>query len=128
MRAEALVKDEIWITGASWLLESNIPYNKPSDPIDADLVSIKEEKRKVTVSLITNVASLQPLLNLYSYNSLDKKVPRQLWRFGKIIEIQKGRGGKVRSATIKASTGILDMLEGSLLDLVAPDSGKGTDG
>ncbi|GFY37533.1 integrase catalytic domain-containing protein [Trichonephila inaurata madagascariensis] len=37
----------------------------------------------------------------------EEKVPRQLWRLGKIIEIQKGREGKVRSATIKTSTGIM---------------------
>ncbi|GFR19592.1 integrase catalytic domain-containing protein [Trichonephila clavata] len=57
-----------------WLLEPNISYNKPSDPIDADLDSIKEEKRKVIVSLLTNVASLQPLLNLHSYTNLDKVI------------------------------------------------------
>ncbi|GFQ99463.1 integrase catalytic domain-containing protein, partial [Trichonephila clavata] len=34
----------------------------------------------------------------------EEKVPRQLWRLGRIIEIHKGRDGKVRSATIKTST------------------------
>ncbi|GFX27388.1 integrase catalytic domain-containing protein [Trichonephila clavipes] len=34
----------------------------------------------------------------------EEKVPRQLWRLGKIIEIHKGRDGKVRSAPIKTST------------------------
>ncbi|GFQ86184.1 integrase catalytic domain-containing protein [Trichonephila clavata] len=37
----------------------------------------------------------------------EEKVPRQLWRLGRIIEIHKGRDGKVRSATIKTSTGII---------------------
>ncbi|GFQ90395.1 integrase catalytic domain-containing protein [Trichonephila clavata] len=56
------------------LLEPNISYNKPSDPIDSDLDSIKEEKRMVIVSLLTNVASLQPLLNLHSYTNFDKVI------------------------------------------------------
>ncbi|GFW57455.1 uncharacterized protein TNCV_543651 [Trichonephila clavipes] len=60
MNAKALVKDEICIKGPSWLLEPNIPYNNLSDPIDTDLDSIKEEKRKVAVFLPTtmNLCSL----------------------------------------------------------------------
>ncbi|GFX92035.1 legumain [Trichonephila clavipes] len=34
----------------------------------------------------------------------EEKVPRQLWRLGRIIEIHKGRDSKVRSATIKTLT------------------------
>ncbi|GFX27892.1 uncharacterized protein TNCV_3083151 [Trichonephila clavipes] len=45
MSAKALVMDEIWLKGPSWLLEPNIPYNNLSDPIDTDL-ELKEEKRK----------------------------------------------------------------------------------
>ncbi|GFW66826.1 uncharacterized protein TNCV_3783961 [Trichonephila clavipes] len=74
MNAKALVKDEIWIKGPSWLSESNIPYNNLSDPIDTDLESIKEEKRKVAVSLLTNVEPLQSLLNLHSYTNLNKVI------------------------------------------------------
>ncbi|GFW58876.1 uncharacterized protein TNCV_4047141 [Trichonephila clavipes] len=69
--AKALVKDEIWIKGPSWLLEPNIPYNNLSDPIDTDLDSIKKEKRKVAMSLLTNVEPLQSLLNLHSYTNLN---------------------------------------------------------
>ncbi|GFY71977.1 integrase catalytic domain-containing protein [Trichonephila inaurata madagascariensis] len=73
MNAKSLVKDEIWIKGPSWLLEPNIPYNL-SDPIDSDLDSIKEEKRKVAVSLLTKVEHLQSLLNLHSYTNLNKVI------------------------------------------------------
>ncbi|GFY40081.1 integrase catalytic domain-containing protein [Trichonephila inaurata madagascariensis] len=38
---------------------------------------------------------------------VEEKVPRQLWRLRRIIEIHKERDSKVRSATIKASTGIM---------------------
>ncbi|GFV85084.1 integrase catalytic domain-containing protein [Trichonephila clavipes] len=68
--AKALVKDEIWIKGPLWLLEPNIPYNNLSDPIDTDLDSVEEGKRKVAVSLLTNVEPLQSLLNLHSYTNL----------------------------------------------------------
>ncbi|GBN02759.1 hypothetical protein AVEN_65561-1, partial [Araneus ventricosus] len=37
----------------------------------------------------------------------EEKVPRQLWRLGKIIDVHKGRDGKVRSATIKTATGMM---------------------
>ncbi|GFX81581.1 integrase catalytic domain-containing protein [Trichonephila clavipes] len=37
----------------------------------------------------------------------EEKVRRQLWRLGRIIEIHKGRDGKVRSATIKILTDIM---------------------
>ncbi|GFQ73433.1 integrase catalytic domain-containing protein [Trichonephila clavata] len=36
-----------------------------------------------------------------------KRSSRQLWRLGKNIEIHKGRDGKVRSATLKTSTGVI---------------------
>ncbi|GFR21858.1 uncharacterized protein TNCT_617901 [Trichonephila clavata] len=74
MSAKDLVKVEIWLTGPPWRLEPNIPCNIPSDSIDTDLDSIKEEKRKVVVSLLMIVESLQPLLNLDSYNNLDKVI------------------------------------------------------
>ncbi|GBM46537.1 hypothetical protein AVEN_17925-1 [Araneus ventricosus] len=37
----------------------------------------------------------------------EEKVPRQLWKLGKVIDVHKGRDSKVRSATIKTSTGII---------------------
>ncbi|GFU59505.1 hypothetical protein TNCV_1515721 [Trichonephila clavipes] len=69
MSAKALVKGEIWIRGPAWLLEPNIPYNNLSDPIETDLDLIKEEKRKVAVSLLTNVEPLQSLLILHRYSN-----------------------------------------------------------
>ncbi|GBN71193.1 hypothetical protein AVEN_106867-1 [Araneus ventricosus] len=38
---------------------------------------------------------------------VEEKVPRQLWRLGKITDVHKGRDGKVRSATIRTATGIM---------------------
>ncbi|GBL98666.1 hypothetical protein AVEN_32891-1 [Araneus ventricosus] len=37
----------------------------------------------------------------------EEKVPRQLWKLGKVIDVHKGRDSKVRSATIKTCTGII---------------------
>ncbi|GFY69769.1 legumain [Trichonephila inaurata madagascariensis] len=37
----------------------------------------------------------------------EEKAPRHLWRLRRIIEIHKGRDGKIRSATIETSTGIM---------------------
>ncbi|GFX38765.1 integrase catalytic domain-containing protein [Trichonephila clavipes] len=49
----------------------------------------------------------EPDVQNYFGEKGEEKVPGQLWRLGKIIEIHKGRDGKVRSATIKTSTGIM---------------------
>ncbi|GFY76421.1 heat shock 70 kDa protein A [Trichonephila inaurata madagascariensis] len=45
-------------------------------------------------------------MSIPQWHVSEEKVLRQLWRLGRIIEIHKERDGKVRSATIKTSTGI----------------------
>ncbi|GBN64162.1 hypothetical protein AVEN_215715-1 [Araneus ventricosus] len=36
----------------------------------------------------------------------EEKVPRQLWKLGKVTDVHKGRDSKVRSASIQTSTGL----------------------
>jgi hypothetical protein len=37
----------------------------------------------------------------------DEKLPRQMWKMGRIIDVHKGRDGKSRSTTLKTASGII---------------------
>ncbi|GFS73544.1 DUF1758 domain-containing protein [Trichonephila clavipes] len=118
--SEAVMNLHRWATNSTTLHEAwkraniNCNYRETSEESGVPLKILGIIRDNVNDNLNFDIKQFEKLNNLVKVTKRvilsacgEEKVPQQLWRLGRIIEIHKGRDGKVRSATIKTSTGIM---------------------